>query len=829
MRTVISDLRFAIRTLLKSPGFAVVAIMSLALGIGANTAIFQLIDAVRLRTLPVKSPQELAELRINDMTHARGNWLRDASVTNPLWEQIRQRQQVFSEIFAWADEDVNLSRSGQAHFAKRLWVSGNLFDALGVRPILGRVFTPADDRRGCGLAGAVISYGFWQREFGGSVSVIGQKIVLAGAGAVEVIGVTPPSFFGLEVGRQFDLAMPICSVTTSDEKRLDSGTTWWLTVMGRLKPGVSLAQADAHFQAISPGIFEATLPADYPPVSVKPYLAMKLGAIAAGGGLSSLRDQYSTPLGLLLAIAGLVLLIACANLANLMLARASAREREIAVRLAIGASRTRLIQQLMTEGLLLAIAGAAGALFLARELSQFLVAFLGSGDNSLFLDVRPDWRVFGFTAFLALLTCVFFSLAPALRATRAQPGDVLKSGSRGMTAGRERFGLRRILVASQIALSLVLIVGALLFVRTLNNLMTIEPGFRASGILIAHVTYGWLDLPANRYAILRRDLVEHIQAIPGVDAAAETASLPIGGNNWVNTMWMDGSDVSSGRDISRSLVGPGYFHTIGTPLLAGREFDERDTPTSQNAAIVSEEFARRFDLGPNPIGRKFWIEKTPFAPQIVCEIVGVAKNSKYSDLRQEFKPVVFFPISQFPQPVTGFSVLIRSGVGLDALTPSVRRAISEVNPNIGYSFSAFKTRIEESLLRERLMAVLSGMFGGLAVLLATVGLYGVISYTVARRTNEIGIRIALGAGRNNVMGLIWRETGMLLAVGLGAGVVISLAVGRAAATLLFGLQPSDPLTFTAAGVALTLVALGASYLPARRASRVDPMVALRHE
>jgi len=832
MKTVISDLRFAVRTLAKSPGFAAVAIVSLALGIGANTAIFQLIDAVRLRTLPVKSPQELAQLHIDDMTHARGNWLRDASVTNPLWEQIRQRQQVFSEIFAWADEEVNLSPNQEAHFARRLWVSGNFFDALGVRPMLGRVFSPADDRRGCGLAGAVISYGFWQREFGGSASVIGKKIVVGGGGRVNVIGVTPPSFFGLEVGRQFDLAMPICSVATSDEKRLDSGTTWWLTVMGRLKPGVSVAQADAHFQAISPGIFEATLPADYPPVSVKPYLAMKLNAFAAGGGLSSLRDQYSTPLGLLLAIAGLVLLIACANLANLMLARASAREREIAVRLAIGASRARLIQQLMTEGLLLAITGAAGALFLARELSQFLVAFLGSGDNFVFQDVRPDWRVFGFTAFLALVTCVFFSLAPALRATQAQPGDVLKSGSRGMTAGRERFGLRRILVASQIALSLVLMVGALLFVRTLNNLMTVEPGFRESGILIARVSYGWLDLPASRYANLRRDLVEHIQAIPGVDAAAETASLPaVDGHNWVNTMWMDGSDVSSSRDIFRSLVGPGYFHTIGTPLLAGREFDERDTPTSVNTAIVSEEFARRFSLGPNPIGKRFWIERTPIGgyAEIVCEIVGVVKNSKYRDLRQDFVPVAYFPISQFPQPVTGFNVLIRSGAGLDALTPSVRRAISDVNPNIGYSFSVFKTRIEESLLRERLMAVLSGMFGGLAVLLATVGLYGVISYTVARRTNEIGIRIALGAGRNNVMGLILRETGMLLAVGLGAGVLIALVAGRAAATLLFGLEPNDPLTFVAAGGVLTVVALIASYLPARRAARVDPMVALRHE
>ena len=748
-----SDLRYAVRTLRHSPLFTIVAIGSLALGVGANTAIFQLLDAVRLRSLPVKSPQEIVELRIGDMTHARGTWLRDNALTNPLWEQIRLRQQVFTEMFAWADESFNISQTREAHFARGLWVSGNLFDALGVRPILGRVFTAADDWRGCGLTGAVISYGFWQREFGGSASVIGRKIAL-NPGSVDVIGVTPPRFFGLEVGRQFDLALPVCAAgTRGGDKRLDSGTTWWLTVMGRLNPGVSVAQAGAHFQAISPGIFEATLPADYPPVSVKPYRAMKLHVIAAGGGLSRLREQYSSPLGLLLAIAGLVLLIACANLANLMLARASAREREIAVRLAIGASRAHLIQQLMIEGFLLAAAGAGAALFLARELSRFLVSLLSAGDNSVFLDLGPDWRVFAFTASLAVLTCMLFALIPALRATRALPAEVLKSGSRGMTASPERFGVRRILVALQIALSLVLIVGAFLFVQSFRNLMTVERGVQEDGILIAGVRYAPLDPSENGLSLIRRELVARVRAIPGVDDAAETASIPIALNAWTNNMWMDGSDSTHGREISRSMVGSGYFHAIGTPLLAGREFNDRDTNSSQNVAVVSEAFARAFSLGPNPVGQRFWIEKTPYAPQFVCEIVGVVKNSKYRDLRQDFIPVAFFPMAQFPQPLLSGYIVIRSHVRLDGLTPLTRRTIAEANPNIQYFFVAFKTQIEHALLRERLMAILSALFGALALLLTTVGLFGVISYTVARRTNEIGIRIALGAGRSNVIGL----------------------------------------------------------------------------
>src|SRR5579864_5218410 len=458
--TMLQDIRYALRLLRLSPAFAIVAIVSLALGTGANTAIFQLLDAILLRTLPVKAPQELVELRIDDMTHARGSWYRDAALTNPLWEQIRDRKQAFLNTFAWADESLDMSASGEFRGVAGLWVSGDFFRALRVQPILGRVFTESDDRRGCGFApGAVISYGFWQREFGGDSSVVGRRVPM-GKGQIEVIGVTPPGFFGLEVGRTFDIALPICSEPAWQgmSGRLDSGTIWWLTVMGRLKPGVSTEQAGAFFQANSAGIFQATLPVGYPAASRMPYLAMKLITIPAGNGISRLRTQYSKPLALLLAIAGLVLLIACVNLANLILARGGARQREIAVRLAVGAPRARLARLLLTEGLLLAVAGAALGLLLARVLSRFLVSFLATGNDATSVELPQDFHIFGFAAGLAILTCLVFTAAPVLRAVRTDPGEVLRSGGRAMTSGRERAGIRRVLVASQIAVSLVLLV-----------------------------------------------------------------------------------------------------------------------------------------------------------------------------------------------------------------------------------------------------------------------------------------------------------------------------------------------------------------------------------
>ena len=556
---LISDLRFAGRMLRRSPAFTAVAVLTLALGIGANTAIFQLLDAVRLRTVPVKDPQGLALVQLADRTGWRGSqatWY--PALTNPIWERFRDSQDAFSGALAWANNGFDLSPGGEARLAQGLFVSGDFFRVLGVQPLMGRLFTAGDDRRGCGLPGAVISYQFWQRELGGNGSVVGSKLTL-NYHPVEVIGVTPAGFFGLEIGSSYDVAVPICSqaVLWSEGNWLDAGTVWWLTVMGRLKPAGTLEQANAQLRVSSRGIFQATLPPNYPAANVKDYLKFKLEAVPAGSGVSWLRSRYGDPLLLLLVTAGLVLLIACANLANLLLARATIRGHEIAVRLAIGASRGRLIRQLMTESLLLAAAGAALGLLLSGTLSRFLVAMLGTEGNPLFLDLDPDPRMLTFTAGLASLTCLLFGLMPALRATRISPGDAMKTSSRSLTASRELFGLRQALVVSQVALSLVLLVGALLFSGSLRNLLAVDAGFQQNGVLIAEVDFSRFKIPSERRGGFKRDLLERIRALPNVYSAAEVGIVPLSGGGIDNNGGLTGRirPESSNRTLIGSAEG----------------------------------------------------------------------------------------------------------------------------------------------------------------------------------------------------------------------------------------------------------------------------------
>jgi putative ABC transport system permease protein len=830
VHTIWQDVKYGVRLLLLNPGFAIVAILSLVLGIGANTAIFQLIDAVRLRTLPVKNPQELATVRIIDRHTSSGRFNGPYSqLTNPLWEQIRDHQQAFSGIFAWDREGLNLSTGGEARYARGIWVSGDFFKVLEVSPVLGRLFTSADDQRGCGSPNTVVSYSFWQHEFGGAPDVLGKKLTLEGH-PFAIIGVTAADFYGVEVGRSFDVAIPICSepMIHGEESMMDVRHAWWLAVMGRLKPGWTLAQASAQLTAVSPAMLEATLPPVYDAEASKTYFAYKFGAFPADTGFSNLRRNYESPLWLLLGTAGLVLLIACANLANLMLARASAREREIGIRLSLGASRGRLVRQLLSESLMLAAVGAALGAALAQGLSRFLVAYLSTQGSRLFVDLHNDWRVLGFTAVLAVLTCVLFGLTPALRATRVAPVEILKSNGRGMTTGRERFSLRRSLVVSQVAISLVLLVGALLFVRTLRNLLTLDAGFRQDGILITDLDLTRLKLPAERRQTFKREVLDRIRGIPGVLSAADTTIVPVSGYGWQESVLIDGTEE---RKISPnfSRISPGYFKTLATPLLAGRDFDDRDTATSPKAAIVNESFARKLLDGGNPIGRRFRIKEYVGRPTPMYEIVGFVKDTKYYDLREEFKPVVFVAAAQDDRPDQSAQFLIRSDLPLAGLLADVERTIGEASPEINLEFHVFKSQIRDSLLRERLMATLSGFFGFLAGLLATIGLYGLISYTVARRTNEIGIRMALGAQRSDVVRMILREAGILLGMGLIAGTALSVLVAKTASSLLFGLEPGDPLTLAAAIAALAAVTLAASFLPAQRASRLDPMVALRDE
>jgi predicted permease len=829
------DIRHGGRLLKRSPGFFTVATLSLALGIGANTAIFQLLDAVRLRLLPVPHPEQLAELQIAENEHCcSGNFSdRFSNLTYAQWEQIREHQQAFSGIFAWGDQQFNLAKGGDVRFAQGLWVSGDYFKTLGVQPLMGRMLAAEDDRAGCGSPGAVISHAFWQREFGGDANAIGKKISLDGH-PVEVVGVAPASFFGLEVGRNFDVIVPICAEPwiNGEDSHLGKLNHWWLAVIGRLKPGWTVAKATSQANAMSPAVFE-NVPPNYRPQEAKYYTQYKLKALPAGSGVSSLRERYQEPLWLLLGLAGLVLLIACANLANLTLARASTREREMAVRLAIGADRGRLIRQLLAESLLLTAIGAVAGAVLAQFLSRYMVAFLTTSDNPLFVDLGADWRVFGFTAGIAVLTCILFGLTPALRASGAVPASAMRASSRGLTADRGKFGLRRALVISQVALSLVLLVGALLFAGSMRNLLTLDAGFRENNLLITGLDISRANLPAARRGPFYRELLERVRTTPGVEQAASAGIVQGLGNGWNEAIEIPGEDPEQAK--KRRIypwfdrVSAGYFRTMGTPMLAGRDFDERDTPTSPVVAIVNQEFARKFYGGQNPIGKGFRIEGGPGEPQPLYQIVGLVKDSKYQSLREPFKPIAYVAASQDKEPGLGTTIIVRSTAPLGSLLAAVRRTVLEENPEISLEFRVFRAQLRNSLLRERLMATLSGFFGFLAVVLATIGLYGVMSYMVARRRGEIGIRMALGANRGDVLGLVLREAGMLLAVGLVIGTGLAIAVGRTASSMLFGLKPTDPLTIGLSITLLAVVAIVASFLPAMRAARLEPMLALREE
>jgi predicted permease len=823
------DLRYGARVLRRNPGFATVAVLSLALGIGANTAIFQLLDAVRLRTLPVEDPSSLVEVRIAERKGPAGSFTgRYPLLTNPLWEGIRDQAAGFARMAAWGTTRFDLADGGEARYAEGLWVSGGFFDTLGVSPAAGRLLTAAEDRRGCASPGVVVSHAFWQRELGGDPSAIGRPLRLDGH-PFPILGVTERGFAGAEVGRSFDVAVPLCAepILQSGGSYLDRPDAWFLAVIARLPPGWTVERATAQLAAISPGLFQATVSPRYPPEIARRYQGYRLGAFHAGTGLSALRQRYERPLWLLLATTGLVLLIACANLANLMLARASAREREIAVRLAIGASRGRLVRQLMAESLLLALVGAAGGVLLAFWLSGSLLAFLTTDASPLFLDLRPDPRVLGFTAALAVLTCVLFGLAPALRATHLAPGAALKARGSASIAGKGRFGLRRGLVVAQVALSLVLVVGALLFVGTLRNLMTVDPGFRTDRVLGVSLDLSRAGVPVEQRLEVRRRIVETLQRLPGVEGASQADIMPVSGSGWNNAIVLGGAVQDTYPNFNR--VSPGYFKALGTPLLAGREFDERDTASSPPVAVVNQAFVNRYFPGRDPLRETFQIEEPPGAPRPHYQVVGVVKDTKYTDLREPFGPIVYLAAAQETQPDPYLQVVVASAGPPSALTPAVTGALRDVHPLISVRFDTMNAQMQRTLLRERLMATLTGFFGVLAGLIAAIGLYGVMSYQVARRKNEIGIRMALGADRAAVVKMVLRESGTLLAAGIAGGAILSVAAARAAGALLFGLSPADPEVFLKAVAVLAAVAALATYVPAERASRVDPTLALREE
>ena len=839
--TTWQDLRYGMRLLRKSPTFCFVAILTLALGTGANAAIFQLMNALRLRSLPVEQPQALVSLRIDQHGKGRvGRGLAGGVFTEPLWQEIRNRQEAFSSLFAWGNERWDLSTEGEVVSGRGLYVSGQYFEALGVHAHIGRVLTDADDQRGCGSPGAVLSYGFWQARYGADPNVLGQKIMLDRR-PFEVIGVTQPGFFGVEVGRTFDVAIPFCAEPLVRGQFAGTGNRafWWLDMMGRLKPDWTIERAQAHVAAISPGVFQHTVSPTYKTEWAKSYTAFTFTAAPASTGVSNLRNAYSMQLWVLLGATGLVLLLTCANLANLMLARSSTRAREIAVRLAIGAARGRVVRQMLSESAIVAGVGALGGLVLARWMSQMLVRFLNAGSTRIFLDLTPDWRVFAFIVASAVFTCVLFGLTPALKATRHDPAMTMQPG-RSSTDGHEAIALRRGLVVVQVALSIVLVVGALLFGRTLKNLGSVDLGFDRN-VVVASVDLRRTTVePAARTQAFA-DITARLTEVPGVRHAAETLIVPLSGSDW-NGKIVKGGVVQDG-DVHFNQVGGDYFNVMATPLLAGRTFGDRDRPHTPKAAIVNETFARRYFQNADPIGETFQMDLPPGAPQPIYQIVGLVADAKYLGVREErtaavarfsasesssmFLPIAYLAYSQATTTPPDLRIVIRADVSRQPLTRALTRAVADVAPGAAVGYDAVTNYIDALLVTERLIAWLSGFFGVLAMLIAAIGLYGVMSYLVTRRRVEIGVRMALGAEPGAVIRMILAESGALLAVGVVAGAALAVVASRYVASLLYGLSPVDALSFSFGIGALAIVSLVAAWIPARRASRLPPTVAIR--
>ena len=817
LETVFQDLRYGARLLVTNPGFALVAIISLALGIGANTAIFQVLDAVRLRSLPISNSQQLAEIKIVGGNGGMGLNASYGELTRPIWEEIRRDHSPFTGVFAWSKEQATVEQGGEMQVTNAIVVSGDFFRVLGIGPWRGRLMG-GDDEHACPESAAVVSYPYWRSKLGGQ-SIDGSTKLLINGTLKQIIGVTPPSFFGLAVGEHFDVALPFCRPQEL------SRNVFEVTVMGRLRTGWTLERASAQLAAMSPGIMAATEITGYDAKTIERYRRFRIGAYPAAAGVSALRNTYNFSLWLLLGITGLVLLIACANLANLMLARSTARERELAIRIAIGAARSRLIRQLIAESSLLAAVGAIAGVGLAQLLSRVLVISISTANDPVTLPIGLDWRVLLFAVSIATLTSIVFGVGPGLRASAADPLVAMASAGRSVTSSRERFSIQRAIVVAQLSISLVLLTGALLFVRSFYNLMTLDSGLREAGITVAYVGFPKARVAPEHFEEFKRELLEDIRSVPGILGAATTTMVPLLGGSWTHTV-----TVASAEGESKfTWVSPSYFETMGIPLLAGRVFDAKDTAASPRVAVVNETFVHRFLNGIAPIGRTVRTHAEPNYPATLYEIVGVIPDTKYSCLRCGTPPMTFAPASQFPAPAPWTAIMIRSNEPTSTVESAVKHRIAEKHPAVVAQYINYETQIHDGLIRERLMAMLSGFFGLLAALLGMVGLYGVISYVVTRRRNEIGIRIALGANRSQIIGMVMREAVLLLAIGVAAGVGLSLVAASGAESLLFGVKSYDPVTLATAIGLLVAIGAVASFLPARQASRVDPMSALRCE
>lgn len=819
------DVRYALRALGRSPVFTVVAVASLALGIGANTAIYTLLDAVVIAPLPVPHPDQLVQVTLTDGDDPQTYF------TNPLWEQLRDRQHALTSVAAFSETDINLAEGGEVRRAHAELVSGQFFKVFGMQPELGRLLTPADDQRGCAPT-AVLSWGFWQREYGGAPSVIGRSLRVSGT-PFEIVGVTRPGFTSPEVGRESQAYFPLCAEAQLQGRStvLDARSTWWLQVVGRRDASTSLAQVGAQLAPLARAAHESTVPPKWSVQEQSDYVkASHFGVISAEHGISEVRDRYRQALLVMMGAVALVLLIACANVANLLLARAAARQREVAIRLALGAGRRRIVRQLLTESALLALFGAAGGILLAHWGSQALVSFIPTRSGAVALDLGLNLRVLGFTIVTAVLTATFFGLVPALRGTRVSPQTAMKANARGVAEGHARFTLGKALVVAQVALSLILLVGAALLVTSLRNLASVDPGFDAKGVLIADANFRQAGLQPEQLTALRPLLLERLRALPGVMSASASNLTPIEGSSWNDDLVVEGFVPTKEHDavVWFNEVTDGYFKTMGTRFVAGRDFNRDDGPATPRSAIINELAAHKFFGDESPLGKQF---RTPVGDGFSdpYTIVGVVQTAKYRSLRETDSYTVYLAESQSDAHQPQVTLTIRALGDPGTLTGPVTQVVAGISRLASIEFRTLGGQVARSLQRERLLAILAGLFGGVALVLSVMGLYGVMAYTVARRRNEIGVRIALGANRARVLRIVLVDVARVIGVGLALGAVGALASGKLVSSFLFGLAPGDPVILLVVAGVLAIVALAAGLGPALRASRMDPVSALRED
>jgi predicted permease len=813
---VAQDVRYGVRSLLSRPGLLVAATLSLGLGLGANTAIFSLVDAVLLRNLPVRDPESLVMVS--------RTW------TTPIWEQVRMRTaSSFAGAAAWSADRFDLSRGGETDAVDGLFVSGTFFETLGVEPALGRLLTAADDRRGGGADGptAVISHRFWQLRFRGDPAVLGRSLELDHV-PVTIVGVVPARFLGPSVGQTFDVAVPIGLADRlrpgAQQSLLDGRSHWWLDVVFRLREGQTIQAAASELHSVQPAVRAATIPQRWGPADQASYLKGAFQLVPAPAGRSELRQQYRRPLLVLLGMVGVVLIVACANVANLLLARGDARRQELTARLALGASQGRLVRQLLTESVLLVLPGTVLALVLAVWGSRLLVTQLATSESNVTLALPVDWRLLSFLAALGLATGLAFGMVPAWRARRIDAADVVAHAVQ--TRVTRRGAVSGPLAVAQVALSLVLVVAAGLFGRTFTALAARDLGFQPEGLLQASLGIGRTPA-AQRGEVLAR-VRDVVAGVPGVQAAGVSSIEPLGGLYWTESVDVPDAAPSRGTDRSAHVnaITPGWFATYGTPLLAGRDFDDRDRPGAP-VAIVNAAFARHFFGAKAPIGQRIRMSSGSVRRELV-EIVGVVTDAAYRELRGERPPTVYRPLSQIDEPFPMAAVTLRLGATAGpGLQPALTRAITGVDPTIAVTYRSVEARFHDKLGESRMIAFLAAFFGGLALLLAAIGLYGVTSYGVTERRREIGIRLTLGATRGAAERLVIARVVRLVGLGVAIGLAATLALSPIVRTLLYELEPRNPVTIAVATAILAITGLVAGWLPARRAARMDPAADLR--